>query len=122
QRLFVMAERDGGDPTWYRKQFEITQETPFKFEKPDQLTKPNSCRENRGPSDAPFFLMNNWVDTSPAPRPTNAKVVNQKKFLLDRVEICTEVRGVQPTILAVDFYRQGDVVGAVDELNGVGAR
>ena len=122
QRLFVMAERDGGDPTWYRKQFEITQETPFKFEKPDQLTKPNSCRENRGPSDAPFFLMNNWVDTSPAPQPTNAKVVNQKKFLLDRVEMCTEVRGVRPTILAVDFYKQGDVVGAVDELNGVGAR
>lgn len=120
QRLFVMAERDGGDPSWYRRQFDLTQETPFKFEDPEQLTKRSSCDENRGPADAPFFLMNNWVDTSPAPRPTNAKVVNQKDFLLDRVAMCTRVRGVQPNILAVDFYEQGNVLGAVDELNGVG--
>jgi hypothetical protein len=119
QRLFVMAERDGGDPTWYRRQFDITQETPFKFEKPEQLTKRSSCDENRGPADAPFFLMNNWVDTSPAPRPTNAKKVNRKDFLLDRVAMCTRIRGVQPNILAVDFYKEGNVFGAVDELNGV---
>lgn len=117
QRLFVMAERDGGDPTWYRRQFEITQETPFRFSDPKELAEPDSCEPNRGPRDAPFFLLNNWVDTSPAPRPTNAKVVNQKRFLLDRVEMCTELRGVRPNILAVDFYEKGDVVGAVDELN-----
>ncbi len=121
QRLFVMAERDGGDPSWYRRQFDITQETPFSFDDPEQLEKKSSCKPNRGPDDAPFFLMNNWIDTSPAPKPGNAKVVNQKQFLLDRVELCTEVRGVEPKILAVDFYEQGDVTGAVDELNGVGA-
>jgi hypothetical protein len=119
QRLFVMAERDGGDPPWYRKQFDITQETPFKFEDPEQLTKRSSCKPNRGPRDAPLFLLNHWVDTSPAPRPSNAKVVNRKEFILDRVELCTEVRGIEPRIIAVDFYEQGDVVGAVDELNGV---
>lgn len=119
QRLYVMAERDGGDPPWYRKQFEITQETPFSFSRPEQLEKPSSCDENRGPPDAPFFLLNHWIDTSPAPRPTNAKIVNQKDFLLDRVAMCEEIRGVQPKILAIDFYEEGDVVAAVDELNGV---
>jgi hypothetical protein len=119
QRLFVMAERDGGDPSWYRRQFDITQETPFKFEDPEELTKPKSCKPNRGPRDAPLFLLNNWVDTSPAPRPTNAKIVNRKKFLLDRVELCDEVRGIEPRILAVDFYKEGDVVGAASALNGI---
>ncbi len=120
QRLVVMAEAQGGEPPWYRRQFDITQETPFKFTDPKELTKPASCDPNRGPDDADFFLMNHWVDTSPAPRPTNAKVVNQKQFLLDRVAMCTDIRGIQPNILAVDFYGQGDVVGAVNELNGVG--
>lgn len=120
ERLVVMAERDGGDPPWYRRQFEITQETPFDFKEPEELERPSSCDENRGPPDAPFFLMNNWVDTSPAPRPTNAKVVNRKGFLLDRAAMCARRRGVEPNIVAVDFYRQGDVVGAVEELNGVG--
>lgn len=120
ERLLVMAERDGGEPAWYRDQFEITQETPFKFTKPEQLEKPSSCKPNRGPSDAPFFLLNHWVDSSPAPRPSNAKIVNQKDFLLNRVAMCERVRGIQPTILAVDFFREGDVVGAVNELNGVG--
>lgn len=120
ERALIMAERAGGEPSWYREQFAITQETPFKFEDVDELEKRSSCRPNRGPADAPFFLLNNWVDTSPAPRPTNAKVVNTKRFLLDRVALCTKVRGVEPNVLAVDFFKQGDVVGAAAELNGVG--
>jgi hypothetical protein len=120
ERLLVMAERDGGEPAWYRDQFEITQETPFKFTEPEQLEKRSSCKPNRGRSDAPFFLLNHWVDSSPAPRPSNARIVNQKQFLLDRVAMCERVRGIQPNVLAVDFYREGDVVGAANELNGVG--
>jgi hypothetical protein len=120
ERLFVMAERDGGDPPWYREQFEVTQETPFTFTEPRQLERRSSCDENRGPPDAPLFLINHWVDTSPAPKPTNASIVNQKEFILDRAEMCARIRDAAPSIIAVDFYRQGDVVGAVDELNGVG--
>ena len=64
--------------------------------------------------------MNHWVDTSPAPQPTNAKIVNQKQFLMDRVRMCEDIRGLQPNIIAVDFYEEGDVLGVVDKLNGVG--
>lgn len=120
ERLLVMAERDGSEPAWYRDQFEITQETPFKFTDPKQLEQRSSCKPNRGRADAPFFLLNHWVDSSPAPRPSNAKIVNQKDFILDRVAMCERVRGIEATILAVDFYREGEVVGAANELNGIG--
>ncbi len=120
QRLIVMAEQQGGEPSWYRRQFQITQETPYRFTRPAQLEEPSSCRPNRGRSDASFFLLNHWVDTSPAPQPTNAKIVNARKFLLDRIAMCEEIRGLQPNIIAVDFYEEGDVLGVVDELNGIG--
>ena len=120
QRLIVMAERQGGAPEWYRRQFLITQETPYRFTRPEQLTKPSSCRANRGRSDAGFFLLNHWVDTSPAPRPTNAKIVNNRKFLLDRIQMCEEIRDAQPNLIAVDFYLEGDLFEVVNKLNGVG--
>jgi hypothetical protein len=120
QRLVVMAEREGGTPEWYRRQFLITQETPYRFTNPAQLEERSSCAPNRGRSDAGFFLLNHWVDTSPAPRPTNAKVVNARKFLLARIQMCEEIRGVQPNLIAVDFYKEGDLFAVVDKLNGVG--
>jgi hypothetical protein len=120
ERLLVMAERQGGEPTWYRDQFAITQETPYTFDSVGQLEQPSSCDPNRGPADAPFFLLNNWVDTSPAPRPTNAKKANARRFLLDRIEMCERIRGIRPNIIAVDFYAEGEVPAVVDELNGEG--
>jgi hypothetical protein len=120
QRLVVMAERDGGTPEWYRRQFLITQETPYRFTRTEELTRPSSCDPNRGRSDAGFFLLNHWVDTSPAPRQTNAKIVNARQFLLDRIQMCEEIRDAQPNLIAVDFYKEGDVLEVVDELNGVG--
>ena len=44
-----------------------------------------SCRPNRGIEGSPLFLMNNWVDTSPAPRPSNAARVNAAEALERRV-------------------------------------
>ncbi len=119
-RLLVMAERDGGDPSWYRDQFEITKETPFKFEDPEEFSTRESCKPNRGDENASFFLLNHWVDTSPAPQPTNAKIVNERKVLLDRIARCERVREMVPNIIAVDFSDRGDVVEVVNELNEAG--
>ena len=72
QRLVVMAENDAGDVPWYHLAYEhALQETPFRFTNAAQLTDPArlpaSCRPNRGPSTAPLFLLNHWVDTTPTP-------------------------------------------------------
>lgn len=115
-RLVVMAENvAGGDEVpWYHPTYEgLVQETPYHFTRPSQF----SCEPNRGDEQGSIFLINHWIDTSPAPRPSNAAKVNAYDFLLGRARECAEVRGLQPGIIAVDFYETGDLFEVVDTLN-----
>ena len=124
QRLVVMAENDAGDIPWYHLAYaRALQETPFRFTSAAQLTDPTqlaaSCVPHRGPSSAPLFLLNHWVDTTPTPRPSLAAIVNARTALLKRARTCQRIRGHFPNLIAVDFYGRGDVVGVVNTLNGV---
>jgi hypothetical protein len=125
QRLVVLAENDAGDIPWYHPAFEhALQETPFTFRRAVELTDPAklpaSCRPNRGPSSAPLFLVNHWIDTTPLPRVSLAAIVNARKPLLARAQACQRIRDHLPNLLAVDFYKRGDLVAVVNRLNGVG--
>ena len=42
-------------------------------------------------------------------------------MLGERARICARVRGLEPNIIAVDYYNEGDVVGVAKELNGIPA-
>ena len=125
QRLVVMAENDAGDVPWYHLAYASgLQETPFRFRTAAALTEQSqlaaSCRPNRGPASAPLFLLNHWVDTTPAPRASLAEIVNARAALLARARTCERIRHRLPNLVAVDFFRRGDLLGVVDELNGVG--
>jgi hypothetical protein len=104
---------------WYHQQFGYVQETPFDFKTPKALLPPPSCRPERGRPDNPLFLLNNWVETAPAPRPSNAEIVNSKRRLLTRARACGRRRGLKANLVAVDFYATGDLFATVGELNGV---
>jgi hypothetical protein len=124
QRVVFLAENRAGAAAWYHLAYEsITQETPYSFSRVRQLTNPErlpaSCEPNRGPSDAPLFLVNHWITTDPVPLPSNAAKVNAYEPLLRRTRECRRLRKHLPNLVAVDFYRQGDLFGAVDTLNGV---
>jgi len=124
RRLVVMAENDAGGISWYPLAFhELLQETPFRFTNAAQLTDPSqladSCRANRGPASAPLFLVNHWVDTSPVPQASTAAVVNARAALLRRAQTCQRLRHRIPNLVAVDFYKRGDVFGVVRALNGL---
>ncbi len=125
ERVLMMAENPPfeGVP-WYHEAYAITQETPYHFNRPAQLIDkallPASCEEYRGHSDAELFLLNHWIDTTPAPRPSNAVKVNARGPLLRRARECERLRGQRPNLLAVDFWKTGDVLGVADEFNGVG--
>lgn len=118
QRVLMLAEKNGGDPKvpWYLDGYRYMRETPYHFTSPKQMT----CAPNRGGDrGGSLFLLNNWIDTYPIPRTSNARIVNSYDFLLDRARRCERERGMFPNILAVDLYRTGDVVGVADTLNGV---
>ena len=115
QRLVLFIESGKPGVSWLRPAWEAMQETPYTFHKPEDF----SCRPNRGPRTAPLFQINNWIETTPAPRPSNAEIVNAYSALLARARACREQRGQLPNILAVDFYDVGDLFRVVRTLNGL---
>ncbi|HEX2070548.1 MAG TPA: hypothetical protein VHF90_02740, partial [Thermoleophilaceae bacterium] len=124
ERVVMLAEKPPfGRVPWYGEAYAVAQETPYTFDRPAQLIDPpllaRSCAANRGPADAPLFLVNHWIDTSPAPRPSNAAKVNAREPLLRRARECARLRDHRVNLLAVDFFETGDVVGVAEALNGV---
>jgi len=115
QRLVVFIESGKPGVPLLRSAWEAMQETPYTFHTPKDF----SCGPNRGPATAPFFQINNWIETTPAPRPSNAEIVNAYSALLARARSCREQRGRLPNIIAVDFYDVGDVFRVVRTLNGL---
>jgi hypothetical protein len=124
KRVVFLAENHAGAAPWYHQAYDaITEETPYAFRKVPQLNVPSklpkSCEPNRGPEGAPIFLVNHWITTDPAPLPSNARKVNAYDKLLARVKECRKIRHHLPNLVAVNFYREGNVFGVVDTLNGI---
>ena len=115
ERVLVMSEKAGGSPDWYHPGFELTQETHFRAESPEEM----NCAPNRGQTDSPLFQLNHFI--SP-PSVSLTETVNEYDFFLNRALQCQEERGLMPNLVAVNYYRTGDVIDVVDALNGVGSR
>jgi hypothetical protein len=123
-RLVLLAENHAGAAPWYQLAYQrLTQETPFTFPSARLLTRkadlPASCKPNRGPPSAPLFLINHWVSTDPVPKPSDAAKVNAYAPLLARARECQRLRHHLPNLLAVNFYKRGDLFRVVETLNGV---
>jgi hypothetical protein len=117
QRVVVLTESGRPGVAWLHQAFEVMQETPYHFTQPSEL----ACTPNRGGTGGSLFLMNNWIDTTPAPKPSNAAIVNAYDALLARARTCQAERGRLPTVIAVDFYRTGALFRVARTLNGLAA-
>ena len=87
QRIVFLAENDAGAAPWYQPAYERSRwRRRSGSRRPEQLTNPASlpasCRQNRGPGEAPIFLVNHWITTDPLPLPSNAAKVNAYKPML----------------------------------------
>ncbi len=108
-RLQVSLENGADPPTLPNAFGGLVEETPFTFARPRGLRSPASCAAHRGTVDAPIFQFNHWV--TPA-EPFTAHRVNSS-ILRERVAECTHQRGRAPTLVAVDFAEQGDLLSVV---------
>ena len=115
QRVVVLAESGRPGVAWIHPAFAVMQETPYRFLKPADL----ACTANRGGTAGSLFLVNNWIETTPAPRPSNAAIVNAYDALLGRARACAAARARTPTVIAVDFYRTGALFRVARTLNGL---
>ncbi len=115
ERVLVFAENEAGRLPWYHQAFDIFQETPYRFTKPSEF----SNEEGRGGTKGSLLLLNHWIETTPAPLPSNAEIVNSYDVLYARAVACRRQRGMMPNLVAVDFYQTGDLFKVVRALNGV---
>jgi hypothetical protein len=114
RRVVVFTEKDAdGTVPWYLDGFSFVQDTPLGAEKRDQL----SCRRFRGTADSPMLMLNHWADVFP-PRLSANPPFQRKRFILRRAHQCARARGLPVNLIAVDFYDQGDLIPAVETLNG----
>jgi hypothetical protein len=116
RRLVVMTEQgDGGAAApWLVNGFTVTQETPFTFPTVESF----SCAPNRGPADAPLFLLKHWLSGFTA-LVSNAQRANTLEVLGERADRCRQERGHLPNFVAVNYLDIGDTLTVVDRLNGV---
>jgi len=111
----VFIESGQSGVSWLHGTVGEIQETPYTFRKVEDF----SCRPNRGGTEGSLFLINHWIETTPAPRASNAAIVNAYDFLLRRTRTCQRERRHIPNIISVDFYSVGDVVRVANTLNGI---
>lgn len=114
ERIVVMAENHAEGVPWYHHMIGILQETPYKFRTPEEF----SNVPNRGGTTGSLLLMNNFIESVP-PVPTKAEAVNAYDFLVKRGRSCISERGMVPNLIAVDFYKTGDLFKACRTLNGI---
>jgi hypothetical protein len=116
RRLVVLMENHGGGTAypWLLPGFDWVQDTPFTNPTEADL----SCAPNRGQPSNPLFLVNYWLSNFRT-LVSDAKKINAYAVLAPYLARCRQERGRIPNYVAVNFYDQGDVFRAVDELNGV---
>ena len=114
RRVVVFTEKDAdGTVPWYLDGFSFVQDTPLGAKKVSQLR----CRRERGDADSPIAMINHWADTFPPQRSAN-KPFQRLPVIVDRAHRCARKLGVTVNLIAVDHYDQGDLLEAVDVLNG----
>lgn len=87
-------------------------ETPFSAAAPSDL----KCVRGRGDPNAGLFIFNHFLTRVTGRRSLAAKI-NSQEYLISRARECASTLGHVPNFVTVDFYRRGDVVSAVRELN-----
>jgi hypothetical protein len=112
-RLVVFTEKTpSGTVPWLNDAFAWIQDTPLGNRRPDDFR----CARFRGTAANPLLMLNHWIERFP-PSPTAQRPVLTSAFLNARIERCAKARGLPVSLIATDFYDEGEVVRVAAEHN-----
>jgi hypothetical protein len=77
-----------------------------------------NCELTRGNLSSSLRWLDHYV-TDPISSESASNATNQVPVIIERADNCTEQWGQIPNFIAVDFWEQGDIVLAVETLNGL---
>ena len=113
RRVLVVTERDADAAhPWYHDDDIFIQDTPLGITNAADL----SCELNRGSAENPLLMLNMWADVFP-PRVAPNVAFNDEELILDLAAECEQERDHLVNLIGVDFYDQGGLLDAVDQLN-----
>jgi hypothetical protein len=109
---------DGCTPKIYDF-FDYTKGTEYDFDTVSEIENwKSSCQIKRGSvGEKSLYSVNNFVTTNWGPSASDSQTLNQKDFLRNRVQKCTEVANAEPNFINVDYWQLGDVPEYVKEEN-----
>ena len=126
QRVVFLAENHAGAAPWYHLAYEgITEETPYAFTKVAAAHRPGELPASCEPEPRARRARRCSSSTTGS-RPTRCRCPRTRRRSTPtsrccaRAQECQRIRHHLPNLVAVNFYREGDLFRVVDTLNGVG--
>jgi hypothetical protein len=111
--LVVFTEKTpSGTVPWLNDAFTWIQDTPLGARHPSELR----CTRYRGTASSPLLMLNHWIDRFPPPPSANGAILT-RAFLQRRIADCAKARGQPVSLIATDFYEQGDLIDVAREIN-----
>lgn len=107
---------------WYPRLTSVGRDTDYDFDSTGKLTEAANLARSCQPTpwgrsgNGRFFVMQHFITNVIASR-SASQTVNAREVLVRRALACRAARGVLPSVLLVDYYELGDVLGAARALN-----
>jgi hypothetical protein len=123
KRVVMISQNRTSSYGWYPKLTQIGRDTTYEFSRTSLLTDPallwDSCRPTPwgAAGRGRILVMQHFVTPTTTGSRSASATVNQRDVVTARALKCRERHGVTPSIILVDYYEFGDIVGAVRALN-----
>ena len=123
KRVVFISQNRTSAYRWYPKLTAIGRDTDYDFTSTDRLTNPanhwESCRPTPWGASGRgrILIMQHFVTPTTTGSRSASTTVNQRDVITARGLRCRDRHGVMPSVVLVDYYELGDVLGAVRALN-----
>jgi hypothetical protein len=112
--ILFSQDRPEVDIPWYHYDADYMAKTHWGFNDSANF----NCELTRGNLSSSLRWLDHYV-TDPISSESASNATNQVPVIVERADNCTEQWGQIPNFIAVDFWEQGDIVLAVETLNGL---